>query len=359
MYEHQTFEAILSRMLARIPADMDKREGSVIYDALAPAAAELAQVYVELDVNDNLSYADTATGEFLQRRTAEFGVDRLPATKARRKGLFRDKNGLATDVPIGSRFSISNLTFAVITKTAPGEFTLECETTGVVGNQHFGALLPLEYIDGLASAELADVLAPGAEAESDDDLRARHFEYGREKPFGGNRADYKNKVGTLSGVGGVKVFRAWAGGGTVKCTIIASDFTAPTAALVSDVQTAVDPTVNAGEGLGLAPIDHVVTIASVAAVNIAVSTTLTLSAGVTASAVQADIEAAIEEYLLTLRKAWKDEERLIVRVSQIEARILAVKGVEDVANTTLNGAAVNVELGSEEIPVLGVVTLVV
>ena len=41
MYEALTFEAILERMLGRVDDSFDKREGSVIYDALAPAAVEL------------------------------------------------------------------------------------------------------------------------------------------------------------------------------------------------------------------------------------------------------------------------------------------------------------------------------
>ena len=41
MYENVTYEDILQRMLDRVPDSMDKREGSIIYDALAPAAVEL------------------------------------------------------------------------------------------------------------------------------------------------------------------------------------------------------------------------------------------------------------------------------------------------------------------------------
>lgn len=43
MYEEQTFEAIIKRMLDRVSGDVDKREGSVIYDALAPIAFSLAE----------------------------------------------------------------------------------------------------------------------------------------------------------------------------------------------------------------------------------------------------------------------------------------------------------------------------
>ena len=42
MYEHITFDVILERMMDRVPNNIDKREGSIIYDALAPAAVELA-----------------------------------------------------------------------------------------------------------------------------------------------------------------------------------------------------------------------------------------------------------------------------------------------------------------------------
>lgn len=48
MYEDMTFENIMDRCLARVPDSVDKREGSVIYDAIAPAAAELAIMYIEL-----------------------------------------------------------------------------------------------------------------------------------------------------------------------------------------------------------------------------------------------------------------------------------------------------------------------
>ena len=41
MYEDVTFEAILQRMLDRIPSTQNKREGAVIFDATAPAAYEI------------------------------------------------------------------------------------------------------------------------------------------------------------------------------------------------------------------------------------------------------------------------------------------------------------------------------
>lgn len=357
MYEHMTYEYILKRMLDRVPNNVDKREGSVIYNACAPAAAELAQMYIEMDINYNLSFADTATGEELSRKTAEFGVNREPATKARRLGLFYGSNSQLMDIPLGSRFSIGNLTYIAISKISTGNYSMECETTGAVGNQRYGTMLPIDVIDGLVRAELSDVLVPGEDEETDEHLRQRYYEAVNEPAFGGNISDYKQKIGSIAGVGGVKVFPVWQGGGTVKCTIIGADLNEPSQTLVDEVQTIVDPTVNQGKGLGTAPIGHKVTITGVQGVTINVETTVTLETGMTVGQVEGPIREVIEGYLLGLRKDWANQDQLVVRVSLIDAAILTVSGVLDVTNTTLNGSANNITLGEEDIPQIGTVTV--
>ncbi|WP_240421668.1 baseplate J/gp47 family protein [Paenibacillus periandrae] len=357
MYENQTFQAIMTRMLAVVPNDVDKREGSVVYDALAPAAWELKKMYSELDANINLSFADTSSGEYLERRTAEFGVEREQATKARRKGLFYGASSVPFDVPIGSRYAANQLNYVVMERLSTGVFVLECETTGTVGNQYFGPLLPIDYVNGLSSVTLSDVLVPGEDTETDTALRQRYFAILNEQPFGGNIADYKQKIGEIPGVGGVKIFPAWAGGGTVKATIITSDYSVPSPELIDEIQTAIDPVINSGEGIGFAPIGHSVTITGVSNTTINVETTLTLSNGVTIGQVQDDIQSIIGAYLLTLRQSWAAEKELVVRVAQIEARILAVWGVTDIIGTMINGDAANITLSGDQIPVLGTVVL--
>nr|WP_307896974.1 hypothetical protein [Clostridium botulinum] len=49
MFEDQTEEVILDRMMNKISNDLDKREGSIIYNALAPAAQEVAKMYSDMD----------------------------------------------------------------------------------------------------------------------------------------------------------------------------------------------------------------------------------------------------------------------------------------------------------------------
>lgn len=357
MFEHMTFDYILNRMLSVIDDKVDKREGSLIWTACAAVAAEMAKMYADLEVNWNLSFADTATGEPLSRRTAEYGVPREEAKPAKRKGLFYGQNNVPFDVPINSRFSLGALNFITKERIGPGEFIMECEQVGTIGNQVSGQMLPIEYIDGLVRAELADVLVPGEDEETDEQLRKRYFETMNEPAFGGNIADYKRKINAIDGVGDTKVFPTWQGGGTVKCVIIASDWNAPSQTLVDEVQTIIDPVVNQGKGLGEAPIGHVVTIAGVQQVAIDIEATLALADGTTLQQVRPSIEQAIENYLLGLRKTWANTKEIIVREALIQAAILSVPGIVDVTNTTLNGSPENITLTDEEIPVLGTVTL--
>lgn len=361
MYEDRTFDNIMAEMLATVDDKYDKREGSIIYNALAPAAKKLAEVFYELSIDVNLYYADTATGGFLSRRTAEYGVNRQQSTKAVRKGTFYGSGDVLIDIPLQTRYALSNssneATYVAVQQISTGVYRLECETPGIIGNQEFGQLIPVTYVSGLVRAELSDVLVPGEESEADEVLRTRYYEAMNEPAFGGNVADYEQTINEIPGVGATKVYPVWQGGGTVKCTIIASDFNAPSHALVDDVQTIIDPIVNSGEGMGLAPIDHTVTIVGVSEVTINVSSTITLEGGSSIGSVQSDVEATLSDYLLSLRRTWADSTTIVVRTAQIDARILDIKGIADIANTRINGTAGNLTLTSDEIPVMGTVVL--
>jgi uncharacterized phage protein gp47/JayE len=347
MYEANTYDAILDRMLARVPNTIDKREGSIIYDALAPAAVELAQAYIEMDVILNESFADTASREYLIKRAAERGLEPAPATYAAVKGVFN------IDVLVGDRFSCGDYNYTATERISLGVWKLTCETTGSTPNGNLGILIPIDYIDGLENAELTEVLIPGEDEEETEVFRSRYYATLSTKSFGGNKADYIEKVNAVSGVGGVKVYPVWNGGGTVKLVIINSDFSKASDSLVNDVQTTVDPVVNQGAGDGLAPIGHVVTVETVAESIVNISFTITYQEGYTFPDVESYIVEMVDTYLLELRKTWADSDSLIIRISQLESRILNVPGILDVTGTTINEAAANLSLDGNAIPVRG------
>lgn len=352
MYENITYEDILQRMLDRIPDSMDKREGSIIFDALAPAAVELQLMYIEFDVILKETFADTASREYLIRRVAERGVIPESSTQAILKGEFTPST---LNIPIGSRFSCGTLNYVVTEKTTDGEYKLQCEEFGEIGNTEFGQMIPIQYIEGLETCYLTDLLIPGEDEEDTESIRKRYFNTFDTKPYGGNQKDYIQKTNALQGVGSTKVTPVWMGGGTVLLTILDSNYDAASSTLVDYVQQQIDPTKD-GSGLGIAPIDHIVTVNTAEKVTTNVSTHLTFDEGYSFNTLKTAIQDAISAYLLEIRTTWADQSQSIVRISQIETRLLGIKGIVDIANTKINGSANNLTLTKYQIPVMGSVT---
>ena len=395
MYEGITYETILDRMLSRVSNQFDKREGSVIFDTHSPTAIELQILYLELDTILKEAYGDTASREFLIRRCAERGITPYEATQAVLKGEFTPTNIEL----IGKRFNIGESNFVAVEKIADGVYKMQCEDAGIIGNQQLGVMLPIEYIDGLETAVLTEVLIPGESEEDTEDLRKRYFDSFSEKAFGGNVQDYLEKTNAIAGVGSTKVTRVWNGdiqpaamipnakvkawyaeikktvstevlnwlsavytaaeqkklttGGTVLLTIVNSDYGVASDTLIQTVQNTIDPPEQVGNGYGLAPIGHVVSVKGAVGVPIAVKAKITFDTGYSWSNLQNSIDAAIESYLLELRKSWADTSYLIVRVSQIETRLLGISGIIDIDDTQINGSTDNVTLGAYEIPIFG------
>lgn len=346
----KTYEEILQEMLDTVDDSIYKAEGSLIYNALAPAAAELAQMYIELDNVASRTFADTAIGDNLSRRAAERGINRNPATAAIRKGVFN------FPVNVGNRFSIETLTYIVTEILINNEAKLQCEQVGTIGNTYSGSMQPITYVEGLTTATLTDILIPGEDEEDDESLRDRYFDDLESAPFAGNQADYKEKTKELPGVGGVKVYPVWNGGGTVKLVILDSTYSKPSTELVNTVQTAIDPVTNSGEGLGIAPIGHIVTIEAVSELVVNISFTLAYVSGYVWADVESYVQEAINNYFLELKRIWEDNSSLVVRIALIESAILKVTGVLDITGTTINAGVTNLILTDVQIPVLGTVT---
>ena len=104
---------------------------------------------------------------------------------------------------------------------------------------------------------------------------------------------------------------------------------------------------------GLAPIGHVVNVAGVKEVPIHVGLNIEYKEGYSFEVLKEPIENAIEEYFSRLRQAWASNDSMIVRISQIEYRLLELDGIFDLKDTTLNGQELNIVIDRESIPVRG------
>lgn len=146
-------------------------------------------------------------------------------------------------------------------------------------------------------------------------------------------------------------------GGTVKLVILDSTLSKPSSTLVELVQTTIDPTQNAGEGLGLAPIGHVVKVYGADEEVINLDFAVYCRRGLAWEDVCDAAAGAVKDYFRELTQSWADTDGpLIVRVAQVESHLLTVPGILDVGRTALNGRESNLTLTSDHIPVLGTIS---
>lgn len=343
-----TYEAILQDMMDSIPDELDKREGSIIYNALAPAALKLAQAYMIMDNNFDLVFLDTAAGEYLDRRCEEHGVTRRDSTHSIRKGTFKNSSEALMDIPLNSRFRIEDIVYKAIEKISTGVYQLQCEKAGAIGNKYNGILLPIDNIEGLATATLSDILIYGEDTESDDELRLRTKISITNTESDGNVNQYLKWASTFEGVGRAKVFPLANGANTVKVSITDSKNQVASSELIRKFQEYLDPG-STGLGNGKAPIGAKVTVTTGTKKTINVNGTVKLNQGYS----QAEgATKAVEEYLSSITYA-KDT----VSYIRLASVILNLTSVADVNTLTINGDNVDISLSTEEIPMVGTVTL--
>jgi uncharacterized phage protein gp47/JayE len=378
--EKYTYEYLLAQALAQVPDTLDKREGSVIYDAIAPACYELSEMYMQLRQIVQQTYVSTASGQYLDLRVQEQGLSRYAATYAVKKAAFTNASGNPVNIPIGSRFSTiadaDSINYEITAEyldefgdAIPGAYQLTCETLGTSGNAYTGNLLPITYISGLATAIMSDIIIPARDEETDEELLIRYLAKANQKSFGGNIAQYDEMMKSIDGVGEVQVYPVWNGGGTVKLSVIDAEYNPVTNDFITALQLEVDPENAVGEqgtGLGRDPIGHKVTIVAPTAVTMNVSATLALKPGYTLISVQTPIEEAIDAYLLEIRQQWGLSDELnnyssAVYLARVTAAMLSVAGILNVTNTKLNGSAADIILTedviTQELPLLGTVIL--
>lgn len=374
-----TYDYILTEALSKVPDNVDKREGSIIRDALSPCCYEAAKHILYLADIIEQTYIETANGLWLDGRVIEGGITRDPATYAKKLGVFKTQLDEPCQISIGQSFSTVGDTILNYTAVqvyvnedgdvVPGSYIMQCNTVGSMGNSYIGRIVPNDYIEKLASAEITTLLYPGEEEESDDSLRERFLANLMKTAFGGNIAQYRQWAKKIPGIGGVQVYPVWAGGGTVKLSIIDTDYNSCSSEFCQTILEKFDPENSGGEtglGLGIAPIGHKVTVSTPLPRTINVSGKITLLPGYKLETLLPQIKLALEEYLLSLRQAWEnsDDENnysVIVYLGRINFAILNVKGVSSAYELQLNGTDTDIRLTEtsslQEIPVLGTVSL--
>ena len=371
-FQNKDYDYFLRKMLDAVPDNIDKREGSIIYDALAPAALVMGQQSLDMANVIKETYIKTASGEFLDYRAIEHGTSRYPATQTEAKAkVLNDKKEPLDNVQIGDKFASigDSPIFYVVTKIN-SDLTIEltAETAGSSANSYIGQVLPVTPNDLLSWAEITEITAPARDVESDDHLRARLLSSQSWIAYGGNVADYLDMTSKIDEVGAAQIYPTWNGGGTVKVVILNNDLMPASASLVQKVKNTLDPEDKQAEGYGLAPIDHSVTVTAPEKLIVNVDISVKLDDTKVTRYVKDSITKAVEGYFQSLIEDWADINQKLGRGyqetiyrSKILSQVMLTEGVVNAKLPSLNGKDADIDLifnnEKSQLPVVGTVTI--
>lgn len=345
MYEDKTYKNLLKTMLDKMPNDINKNEGEVSFDHLAPTAFLLANVYTDLSANVDLIDPNKTTGKFLENICSQYGIYRKSPIKCKRKVTFVGATPL-----IGARFfARDTITYFTLIESD----LLQAEQGGESPNsiQIGTELMPVNDIMGLKSAKIGEIVLPGADIQSYESMREDLKERIAYPAENNNIYHYKKWSKEIEGVGDVKIIPVWNGPNTVKAVLLGTDKNPATKEVVEKVQEYIDP-LPRGHGNGRSDIGATLTTVSASPLVINLSITVKLSATGTIELVTQQINDILDNYLKEI--AFVDD---VVRIVIIGARCLEQANIIDYGDLKLNGQEENINIGLEQVAVKGMVSI--
>lgn len=362
MFEGNTYEVLLRDVLENAPNDIDIRSGSIFYDAISGILIKVAKLYTDLELIFSLTQIDTASGEYLDMKASEYGVERHDAIKARYEAIL---SGNVTEY--NERFFYDGLYFVLI------DNFFEAEEPGVKYNNILPttSAVPVDSIPTLQSASFGKLIQHGTDVEDDESLRRRLKDKISGSGENGNRQHYKIWCESIDGVGKAKIYPLWNGPNTVKAVLINPNGLECIGDIVDKVQQYIDPNTqglttivdgviyNVGDGLGegTANIGAHFTAVSAVKKTIDLSVSVELASGADIIEAKQEIEYKISEYFKKQVMETPDSEEVIIRFSAVGAIIADIESVVDYSSLKLNSTSENVPIDSDHTPVMGVISI--
>lgn len=350
---------ILTNMIDNSDPEIDTREGTPTYTALAPTADELALLYAELTAQERANFVVDTTGEVtmtgykLDLFALAWGEERKTGGKATGAVfLFADQD---TDVPAGTRVfapATGNVLFETdfsVTATQTGvSVPITAVVEGIRGNVSAGNITGvIGNLEGILTVTNPMPTDYGFEAESDEEFAYRFLRNRQNEATSGNAAHYRKWATEVAGILDAYVIPVWNGPNTVKVIVLSSNRDAPSPEKVQEVKDYID---------SIRPVfgeEDPVTVEAAVEVPIHIEATVELDDKVTIEEVQMEFEYAMQAYLDTLTFGEEDT----VRIVRLENALLDVKGIIDILFFTANGAEANIVIPVGAVATKGEVTL--
>lgn len=343
---YKLYEEIKEGILNRI-SGIDKREGSFVNDMVSPVSLEMEAQYQELSRLLDIMFLQTNSGEYLDRRAAEYGLIRKDGTKA--TGTVTITGNADVVIPAGTLVATkSGLSFETtqeaVIPTDTVDIPIQAASIGAKYNVAENQIteLPVGVI-GVSGVTNQTAASGGTDGETDGELRKRLELRLQNPPTSGNESHYKMWALEVDGIGDARVFPEDGGPGTVKVIPVTSEKRAPNSGTI----TAVLNHINENK-----PIGAVVAVVAPQETAINVSAAITLNSGYTLSDIKADYTEALEKYLM-------DSVLKLYTVDYYKCLSLfyELPGVSKVTSFKLNNTTSNVAISDANIQVIGTVTI--
>ena len=321
------FTTLRKLILDMAPEDVDKSEGSFMYDAVTPIALFVSEMLGQMKLVLEQSFIGTATGTNLdtlaatmprlyrQQAIAEKLMLRLtPYTSEIRSNIINNQSTLQFSNSAGEVYKLDTEQTDWITNDATNIYLRVYKTVTGRGSSISGqAMEPSPAISGLSKCVIHEVTSGGGDEESDDHFRVRIWA-SMSSPFLGSVADYQRKIfsefplsangfnvencfiiprGSRSGYICVIPAKRGADGSVEHCT----------SGELTSLQDYLDKRINkiGGYGMGVAPIGHVVRVRDFSEYKLYQKVTVTIAKGrsneVNSETVSSQVKEATNSYL--------------------------------------------------------------
>lgn len=353
MYSEQTYEVLIKRILDNIQNDLDKREGSVTFNLIAPLTEELAKAYIEMDDILNLAFIEDNFDEYLDKRVNEFGLYRKEGEKA--TGSIKVTGDEGTSIDNSTIVVSDGLEFIVINDISlvSEDDAIEDEDANIIYVQALDVgykyNLPKnsvfefkENIDGITSMINEKAFENGVDLETDEELRERFNFYIKNPRTSGNKYHYEQWALECTGVGKVKVYPLWAGNGTVKILIIGNDNLPCTTEKINEVKSYIEEQ---------RPIGATITVTTPELLELDITIKIDLNSSYSLDEAKALITEKLKEYINNL-----DEEDKITYVKAYSS-VGDLECVDDISEFKINNSTSNIIITDDKIPILKTLTL--
>lgn len=346
-YRVPTIEEERERLLSKIPNNFYKDEGSIFYDVMSVLAQENTELYkIVKDVFEN-SFGLTATGEYLDWKCNEVGIERKIGIKA--KGTVKFIGNTGTKIPFNSIVLCDELQYITLIDTVIGdsrEAIVEVEAIeigakyNVLENRIDRLGIP---ISGIESVTNETAFINGTDTEADDILRKRYLEKVREQSTSGNAYHYKQWTLSVDGIGQAKIYPLWNGAGTVKVIVISSTGNSVSNDKLEEVKRYIEQK---------RPIGADVTVVNAIPKIISISATIQKNSIIELDVIKKQIINQVNNYLSNINLNGGK-----VSYGKISSILYDTNGIQDYSNFRLNNGTESISIEEEQIAVLGDVIL--